>query len=89
MPFASLARKVRVLVPQREICGEAACVVQRKNCVGWDNVKFDDLKPGDVMRMTDPVDGQPLQDYAGQSEFQVVTPDPDEGIRELCLQPIP
>ena len=73
----------------KEICGEAQCVVQRKNCVGWDNVKFNDLEPGDVMRMVDPADGKtPLTDYAGQSEFQVITPDADEGIHGICLQPV-
>lgn len=86
-PFAFSTRKARVLVPHG-IAGETSCCVQRKNCVGWDNVKFNDLKPGDVMRMVDPSDGKPITDYAGQGEFQVVTPEPDEGIRGLCLQPI-
>lgn len=87
MPFVFSARKERVLVPNREMCGEDSCFVQRKNHAGWDNVKFNDLKPGDVMRMVDPVGGETLTDYAGQSEFKVITPEPDEGIKGLCLQP--
>lgn len=70
-----------------EVSGEVKCVVERKNGVGWKPTSFSSLQPGDVMRMKDPQDGCLLNDYAGHQEFEVVKPDPEEGIHGICLTP--